>query len=71
MKERILCNASVELVRDIPRKTWEVTVWRMPPDGTQRRYTIQAESDTLAAQSCINIFVNECEAIRDASIEEI
>jgi len=71
MKERILCNATVELIQEVPGKKWEVTVWRMPPDGTQRVYTLNALSDTLAAQNAMRMFCEEMEKLRDAPLERI
>ena len=68
-KDRILATATVDLLEDGPLPIWEVTVTGEPPFGRQRIYTLEQKTDTLAAQEGIRQFVEEMEALRDASIE--
>jgi hypothetical protein len=68
-KDRILATATVDLLEDGPLPIWEVTVTGEPPFDRQRIYTLEQKTDTLAAQEGIRQFVEEMEALRDASIE--
>ena len=56
---RVLASATVDKLRDGPVPLWEVTVTGVAPHDSRRIYSLDAKSDTLAAQEGINRFVEE------------
>lgn len=64
--ERILANAVVDVLRPATPKglgSFKVEVWGKEPHDYARTYTIEAKSDTLAAQEGLRRFVDEIEAL--------
>jgi hypothetical protein len=64
--ERILANAVVDVVRPatpVGLGQFKVEVWGKPPHDYARVYTIDAKSDTMAAQEGLSRFVDEVEAL--------
>lgn len=64
--ERILANAVVDVEMEPPPGRlgrFRVEVWGRDPHDYCRNYTIQAASDTLAAQEGLRRFVEEIEAL--------
>lgn len=61
MDPRVKCSATVDKVDDGPVPMWEVQVWGEPPHDHRRTYTLQAKTDTLAAQEGLRLFVEEME----------
>jgi hypothetical protein len=68
--ERILAQATVDLMEDGPLPLWEVTVWGQPPFDYRRIYTLEGKTDNNAAQEGIRLFVDEMENLRDALIKD-
>jgi len=63
---RILANATVDVdLEPTPTRLgrFQVEVWGKEPHDYVRRYTIQAASDTLAAQEGLRRFVEEVESL--------
>lgn len=66
MNERILANAVVDVeLSATPTRLgrFRVEVWGRDPHDYVRVYTIQAKSDTMAAQEGLRRFVEEIEAL--------
>ena len=61
MDPRVKCSATVDQIDDGPVPMWEVQVWGEPPHDHRRTYTLQAKTDTLAAQEGLRLFVEEME----------
>lgn len=61
MTGRVLANATADFLSVIG-PSWAVYVWGQPPHDENRSYTIEAESDTLAAQEGIRRFCDEMSA---------
>ena len=64
----IYANAVVDIVQAPPAHgqglgTFKVTVWGKEPHDYARVYTIDAKSDTFAAQEGLRRFVEEIEAL--------
>jgi hypothetical protein len=57
----VRASAIVDKIDNGPVPTWEVTTWGEPPHDHRRTYTLQAKTDTLAAQEGIRLFVEEME----------
>jgi hypothetical protein len=68
--ERILAQATVDLLEDGPLPLWEVTVWGQPPFDHRRIYTLEGKTDNNAAQEGIRLFVDEMENLRDVIIKD-
>jgi hypothetical protein len=61
---RILANATVDVDLDptpVRLGRFRVECWGKPPHDYVRTYTIQAKSDTLAAQEGLRRFVEDIE----------
>jgi hypothetical protein len=56
----IRCSAIVDPVPGDP-ELFDVTVFTPPPDMVSRVYEVRAESDTIAAQEGIRLFIDEME----------
>ena len=56
----VLASATVD---QIGHHTWAVLVWGQPPHATDRVYTIEAPSDSVAAERGIRRFVAEMERL--------
>lgn len=66
MSERILCRATVDVeTSPIPGRLgrFSVEVFGDPPHDYVRTYTIQAKSDTMAAQEGLRRFVEDIERL--------
>ena len=64
--DRILANAVVDVVRPaspVGLGSFKVEVWGKTPHDYARVYTIDAKSDTMAAQEGLRRFVDEVEAL--------
>ena len=59
-KERVLASATVD---ELPCNMWRVHVWGDPPHDQSRTYTIQAGTNTHAAQEGIRRFVEEMQTL--------
>lgn len=66
---RILASATVDQIRDGSHPMWEVTVSggdaAVANDSHRRVYHLDAQSDNLAAQEGIRLFVEEVEALSE------
>lgn len=66
MPERILCRATVDVelaATPIKLGRFRVEVFGEPPHDYVRVYTIQAKSDTVAAQEGLRRFVEDIEQL--------
>jgi hypothetical protein len=68
--DRILASAVVDRVRGGVPAVWEVTVWGRSPFDHRRVYTLKANTDNMAAQEGIRLFVEEMENLRDSELKE-
>lgn len=55
----VRASAIVDLLTEVPEKSWRVEVWGEPPHEERRVYTIRAATDHNAAQEGIRQFVDE------------
>ena len=67
---RVLASAIVDKIDNGSVPIWEVQVWGQPPFDHRRTYTLQAKTDTLAAQEGIRLFVEEMENLDDFGSKE-
>jgi hypothetical protein len=67
--KRILAQATVDLLDDAPVPIWAVEVWGQPPFDYHRSYTLEAKTDSVAAQEGIRLFVEEMENLRDIDLK--
>lgn len=66
MSERILCRATVDVDQaptPVCLGVFRVEVFGEPPHDYVRTYTIQAKSDTMAAQEGLRRFVEDIERL--------
>ena len=64
--DRVYANAIVDVIIEatpVKMGRFKVEVWGKPPHDFIRRYEINANSDTLAAQEGIRRFVEEMEKL--------
>jgi hypothetical protein len=59
MDRRVLCNAIVDLLTEVPDKTWRVEVWGQEPYDRTRVYTIRADGEDNAAREGLRQFTEE------------
>jgi hypothetical protein len=64
---RVLASATVDKIDEGTVPIWEVNVWGEPPHDHRRTYTLQAKTDTLAAQEGIRLFVEEMENLESVN----
>ena len=66
MTGRILAKATVDVDQEatpIRLGKYRVEVWGEPPHDYVRVYTLQARSDTIAAQEGLRLFVEDIERL--------
>ena len=68
-KDKVLASATVDLLEDGPDPIWELVVTGVAPYDSTRYYTLEAKTDTFAAQEAIRQFVEEMENLRDSHVE--
>lgn len=59
MDRRVLCSAIVDLLTEVPSKTWRVEVWGECPYEQRRVYTIVASGEDNAARDGLRQFTEE------------
>lgn len=67
---RVCANATLELVQEVPRKKWEVTVTGVTPYDYTKVYTLAADTDNAAAQEGLRLFVLDVQKMHDPSLKD-
>ncbi|MEY4411749.1 MAG: hypothetical protein RL560_8 [Actinomycetota bacterium] len=67
---RVNASCTLELVQEIPKKKWEVTVTGLAPYDCTKVYTLAADTDNQAAQDGLCLFVLEMQKQHDPSLKD-
>lgn len=67
---RVCASCTLELVQEVPKKKWEVTVTGVTPYDYVKVYTLAADTDSAAAQEGLRQFVLDVQKMHDPSLKD-